>query len=486
MKSQKEHIATIERFAKKSKGVFTVSDAASVTGLPVLESEWAIRDLMLEYHARLKVSESGDIIYDFGNMTRRAAKTIGQRISDFLGWCYKGFQWFYKAWIAITLVAYFIVFIVILIAAVVAMMAASSKDNDNDRDSSPIDLYVIFRIFMEIFHWKTTTGEVYRAPDDWGYPNRKYEPNKPLLPDDSHKKYSDFKQKKIAKKSFIASVYDFVFGPPRVKFSPLENRKELASYVRSTNGLVTTAEVQALAGWTRAEAEDFLTECLSAYNGKAEVNHNGTLYADFSELNRSFNRKDQAEVVFFWDEYEPEHELTGNTSIRNGWIVFMNVFNLAFASIFLFNLTQLPLIIGDGLAIWLGLGLVPFVFSILFFLIPALRNLSMPTLHKKQRITNIRKRLMKVIFKKHKERISLEELTAVANQWATTEEKLSPKLVDSVVRSFIIDLRGEADVTDEGKIEYVFPDLSRELTDIREARIEKRPDKGLGDVVIDL
>jgi hypothetical protein len=134
--------------------------------------------------------------------------------------------------------------------------------------------------------------------------------------------------------------------------------------------------------------------------------------------------------------------------------------------------------------IWLGW--IPFVFSLIFFTVPLVRMLGIKRQQREQHKENIRKRLMKVIFKRHKEKISLAELTAVANQWASTEERLSPAVVNTVVQDFILDLRGEAYVNDtDASVYYRFDELDQELSDLEELFGESRNNDKLGNVIFE-
>jgi len=119
-----------------------------------------------------------------------------------------------------------------------------------------------------------------------------------------------------------------------------------------------------------------------------------------------------------------------------------------------------------------GLGWFPLVFSIVFFIVPAIRWFYVKRKQKEQHVENIRRRLMKVIYKKHREQISLEELTTAANDWRETEEVLSPKVVDNVLKEFIYDLEGEARVDDKAKVVYSFYRLNKEIDDLERVRLE--------------
>ena len=138
---------------KKVGKPITIPEVAAATGVPVLETEWSIKALMLEYKSRLMVTDMGDILYSFGeSLHKRSEKSAGYWVKAFFNLLYKGFTWFYKAWIAITLVVYFVVFIDILIAAVIALTASQEKDNDNrgGRGGGAM-LEIVFRLFWSIF-----------------------------------------------------------------------------------------------------------------------------------------------------------------------------------------------------------------------------------------------------------------------------------------------------------------------------------------------
>lgn len=473
----------IEKVIKKKAGAFTLGDIMSSTGLADLESEYGLSELMAKYHSRLHVTENGDLIYDFGSkLLRRDAKSWAERRKAWTDLLWRGFKLFYKSLTAIILVVYFIVFIVILIAMVVALIAGS-KGNSRSKGGNPFG--IIARMFSSIFRFRTHHRTRYRPWDPWGYPYQHYEPRRTHMPipDYVTKKGENPKHERQEEKSFIASVYDYVFGPPRIELHPLSNQMEVASYLRQTKGLISTSEVQALAGWTREQASDFMVECLTSFKGKPQISDNGSLYGEFDQLIRT--EKNDAEVApieFFWDEYEPEYELTGNKKSRDAVITGMNIFNMGFSGFILSG--GLGAVLGSATGAGMGalafLGAFPLLYSITFFAIPFFRSFYIKKKQREQHIQNIRKRLMKVIFTKHKEQISLAELTKVANDWRTTEEILDQKTVQDTLDDFLIDIEGSP-TSVAGDVVYDFHRLNQELTDMEVTRNSKILDSNLGD-----
>ncbi len=319
--SEQQSLVLLENYVQNKSKQFTINDAAAVTGVPLLETKYSLNALMLKYDCRLKVTEKGDLIYDFGpTLHRRTERTWGELFADVGATVWKWFSLSYKFLISIVLVVYFIAFVLIIIGLAIAALSGLKDNKSSSGDGIGKLIGVVFRVFWEIFAWNTIMGNnTYRSRDEYGYEYDHYESRGSAL----QRAVGNKNKGNSAKdKGFIASIYDFVFGPPRVTTDPLANKQELATFLRKNKGLVNTTELQALAGWQREEADNFMTECLAHYNGTAEISDNATLYGDFSEFIRSQDRSGEAPVVYYWDEYEAPQELTGNTGWRNFWIIW--------------------------------------------------------------------------------------------------------------------------------------------------------------------
>ncbi|TAH19520.1 MAG: hypothetical protein EAZ08_08510 [Cytophagales bacterium] len=445
----------------------TVGDVSALTGLNTDDAKHALDVLMAKYICRLKVTEAGDLIYDFGSsMLRRGEKTAKEYLEDLKNILWQVFKIFFKAWIAVTLVFYFIVFLVVIIGLIIA---ALSGDGDGDFDIGDIFVgffHALAEVFRGIFIWDTFSPIVYYETDKQGYQYKHYESRKSSL----GKFGKANKEIKEEKKSFVASVYDFVFGPPRVETTTLDNLKELAAYSRRQNGIVVTPEVIGLAGYKADDADKFMAEAISHFGGKADVTENGVLYAEFEELSRSASKEVEDKVVWFWDEYEPEYEVTGNTGGRNTRIIGINIFNMIVSGIVIGTASGDPTV-----SAWfsVGLGWIPFAFSTLFFGVPALRSLSIFPKQKKRYFANIRKRLMKVIYQDRDKIVSAEELMQAVNAQSKGEKNLSKEEIEKVMNDLIFDFQGEMLVKEDGKIVYTFEKLKAELDEAHRLRQEK-------------
>ncbi|MDZ7266895.1 MAG: hypothetical protein ONB48_06035 [candidate division KSB1 bacterium] len=470
----------LEKRLQKGERHFTLNEAAAATGLFIDDARRALEQLIQKYVCRLQVTENGDLIYDFGKtLQRRGEKTWAERRAEIAAALWRVFTVIYKAWIAVTLVVYFVLFLLILVALVLAM---SSRKNGKDRGPS---LDFLGDLFTSIFRWRTHTDTVLYRTDRRGYRYRHYAPTP-----------SPINQNK---KSFIASVYDFVFGPARVTIDPLQNHKEVAAYLRRQKGIVVATELCALAGWNFAQAETFLTDCLVRFQGEVKVSENGVLYGEFNDLLRGVGGTQEAQIIYYWDEYEPEYQLAGNTPGRNLAIVLMNGFNLAFSFYLLNHLlprllqSRLPEEILPGLGSWIAthatsayllLGWLPLIFSLLFFIIPLARWFKLQSARRRRHHNNIRKRLFKAIFQQQGKPQTARAIHQAVNDNAR-EEKLSPTTVERGLHEIVLDFPGETLVSPEGEMLYAFPRVARELAEVVHLRDQRRLEAGLGKVIMD-
>lgn len=479
-----EALALLERHLRRGQRHFTLTEAAAMTGLAIDDARDALDALLDKYVCRLQVSEQGDLIYHFGNtLRRRGAKTVAERVEEITAWLWKAFTVVYKAWIAVTLVVYFVIFLLVLIAL---LIAASSRQSSRDRrSSSPIpsvDMGRLLHMFFAIFHWRTITGSIDYQRDRRGYRYRHYQPQPGVLND--------------TKKSFIAAVYDFVFGPPRVALDPLADLKEVAAYLQQNKGLVVASELIALAGGDFPQAETRLADCVVRYRGDTKVSDNAVLYGEFDTILRGVGKVEGAEIVHYWDEYEPEYELTGNSTTHNLLIGVTNSFNLVFSLLVLSGvLSSLEALepenqLGAFLAshrgvVELFLGWLPLTFSGLFFLIPLGRLLKIQAWQRQRLLQNIRKRLYKVIFTRRGQPQTIREIVDTVNTHAS-EETLSHQVVEDRMKELALDLAGDMTVTETAEVQFTFPRITRELHEIQQLRRHRRLDDTLGEIIAEV
>jgi hypothetical protein len=438
---------------------FTRTEAAALTGLAFDQIEAGLREMVVRYECRLQVTENGDIIYDFGkNLHRRGEKSFAEYFEELLDRLWLIFTYIFKAWITVTLIVYCVIFVVLLLAVVL-------KSDSRKSRRSGVGFDLIVRIFLSIFQWNTGSDHIYYETDRYGYRYQKYKP----------KTYTDEQKGK----GVIAAVYDFVFGPPRVKPDPLANHREAAAFIRSNNNILVTTDLKALAGWNALDAAAFFSECIARFGGEIKVSNNGIMYGEFEQLNRSIDSAKDSDIQFYWDEYEPDYQFSGNTTAHNSIIICLNLFNLVASGSILLGL--FPELIGWNLL----LGWIPFVFSLLFFIIPICRGVIIHFAGKRRHWNNIRKRIMQIIFNKQGEPMSVDYVLGEVNTNSSQEERLDRSLVEKMLAQLKEELPGDITYSDDGQLHYTFPIIDMEMKEAQNLRSQQLTEKSLGKIVFD-
>lgn len=479
----KDSVNIVERKLARDQKHFTLNEAAAATGLSVDEAREALDTLIRKYICRLQVTEKGDLIYDFGQtLRRRDRKSLAEQAKQVVDFLWQVFTWIFKAWITVTLVVYFVIFLVLLL---VLVLGSGSKKSKGSSGKAMLNVDGLFKIFYSIFRWQTVTGSIGYDTDRWGYPYRKYQPKPAVL-----------NQKK---KSFIAAVFDFVFGPKRVPIDPLANQKEVAAYLIEQKGIVVPAELTALAGWNQSQAETFLTDCLVRFQGEVKVSANGAIYGRFDDILRGLGKLQGGKIVHYWDEYEPVHQLTGNSANTNLLVFGMNGFNLLFSFYLLAGVlpqlgnpdasNNLVMVLQNFLSagsplLNFFLGWLPLIFSLLFFSIPLVRWFKIKRANQVRYHNNRRKRILKAIYRNQGRAQTLEEIVQVVNLNAK-EETLKPPTVQKMLQELVLELGGDTEASSDGKIRYLFPKITLELNEVQVLRSERSATSAFGAIAIE-
>jgi len=442
----------VKAFLAKAGARVSEADVIAGTGLGVFAVKAALYDLMRRYVCALDVGEGGTLVYDFGDKLRPLHKpTWGERLRGVGRALWRGFSFVYKASLAVILVAYAVTFVVLIVAAAIAASAAT-------KDEGPAEgaFHLVALIFRAIFEFATFSALTYGDTDRHGYPHKHFEPKKPVLPRRKPKEHD---------KSFIASVYDFVLGPKRVEIDDRAQQREVAAFVRSHGGVLTISDVQALSGLSRAEAERFFAAFVAEFEGSAEISEQGSLYATFPDLLRSSSDEQDEPIIYYWDEYEPPFELTGNTTGKNLTVAALAAFNLVCS---LFAIGYL----GDGGTALAWLGVIPASIFSLFFAIPALRAPWVWWQNRKQHLNNIRKRLFRAIFGSKEEQLSFGEVVDQANSVAKTEERLDADKLKPLLEETLRQVGGQLDMDTRDQLVMDLARLRGEETARQEHKLE--------------
>jgi hypothetical protein len=384
---------------RRSKGA-TVADIVAGTALPLETVRELISAAADEYSGRLEVTESGEIRYSFprgftskyrgfraGLRRAAAAFTKGLKI---------GAAWFFKVWIMVMLVGYFVFFMLLAVAALALSVAASFQSNSNSRSSKGDGgLFLASSLFNTIIRiW--FYSELLNA-DRRYYRNYRNAPVKP-------------KGRPLYK-----AIFSFVFGDedPNARWDEQE-KKAVIAYIQGNRGVITVPELAMIGGLTPGEAEERITSYCAEFGGSPEATEDGTVVYRFDDLLLRADKRDRG----FSDLSGPIKRLrvfSSNPKKLNGWFAVINGVNLAFGGYFLFNvlksghiLTQahfeasswlygvsyllLSRFVGDPLTfITVVLGWVPLIFSLVFWAIPAIRFFGLKKHNDQIKLENFRK-----------------------------------------------------------------------------------------------
>ncbi len=472
----------------RQKQEATVADLIAATGLPKHQVEETIKSVTHEYGGRMRVTESGEILYSFPRGMKSRYEGFGPRLRRVLGrlgaWTAAAASLLFKVWIMIMLVGYFALFIAILALALVASFAGAFVGNreggqrSRSRSMGFGSLYLVTRL-IEFFIQIWLYGRLTR-----GYDGRRTS------------------ARRTGGRPLHRAVFAFVFGDgdPNAGWE-IHERTETIRFIQSRKGVVTVEELMALTGRDYDAAQELVSALLLEYEGEPSVTDEGTLYFQFPELmrTRDLPSSSAASSAGLRKRLVP---FNGNESGMNRWIAVLNSVNIFFGSFFLyysyfaavidtrdvtarFYLFTRALFSGtsDPTAfIAVVLGVVPFLFSLLFYLVPFVRNLRRERENSDVRSSNFRMKVYRTVLE-HPDEIVPDSVRAVG----ADESVPNPKEECERVLSVLGARKGvEIEERPDGLRAYRFPDIGRERNDIRDLRAGIDPSKyAPGDTVFD-
>ncbi len=445
--SNEKIVNEVENLIKKAKGYVSPADISGATGYALYEVNDALARLIELYKARVRMNpENGQVqfVFDYP-LVKRGKKTFKEIMVNVLEAFWKVFKIIYKASIGVILVFYTLLFVIVLIGLSVA------KKDDDSIDIGGI-IGGLFRGIMDAFVMSMWMNSYTYQYDSYG--NRFKAP----------------KPEKNKSTGFIKSVYSFVFGPEQPKFDPLDDVKEVASFIRRNNGILTASHIIALSGVDYDTASSRLAEYAVKFQGELNIAEDGYVIAEFVDmLNRAANDLD-GKIVYYEDEVEAPYQLTGNTTGRNLAIAGMNIFNMIMSIViisFFYSGGELAYN-EDGHLVtyslqglsWLTfvLGYFPLVFSASFFIIPLLRTFDVKRRNNKRENNIIRKKLIGAFLKVKSRAVTLSEIIAVSGINKDFHSRLK-----AIMERLVIELKGQININSSGEPVYTFPILDKEL-----------------------
>ncbi|HSV57086.1 MAG TPA: hypothetical protein VLH39_08290 [Magnetospirillaceae bacterium] len=478
---------------RRHKGEATVADLVARTGFAKHQVETEVRAVSDEYGARLRVTESGEILYSFPRGLHSRYRGLGPSLKRTWKALRKGASavaaFVFKIWIVVMLVGYFVLFIALALAAMAASIAAQTAGGRDSRDrghGGGGGLLLTGRV-LDIFLRIWLYGELFKGPEQ---------------------RYHDRQRRATRsreRRPLHRAVFSFVFGDgdPNEPWDETE-KKAVAAFIQSNRGVISLEEFMVLTGHRPLEAEDAINRYLYEFEGSPEVTDNGTIYYFFPALLRRKDERDRSlgSSAGSLAPMKRTVPFSANPKKANFWFAALNGVNLAFGSFFLANaLTRgIPLLPPGAEAIpadfyiivtvlvsqvtayplaailW-GLGFVPAAFAVLFYLVPFVRSLRLGRTNEEIKRQNLR-RLVYARAWADPERVNPADAQTRDDSVRPKDGKTAEKTVE--------ELAAWAGGNPGTGGTWTFPELARRKADIEAARRKVRTeDYALGGAVFD-
>ncbi len=435
-------------------GRATAADVSAKTGLELVHAEAGLRGLLEERQGHLEVSESGTVVFRFAkSLLKRGHVPMVRRIGRAL---WGGFRQAFKVWIMGMLVVYFFAFLALTIAAVVmSSSGGGGRGVGRGRSRSP---------FM--------VGDWFWVPR-WRLGKRNYGRR--------------HEARKNAPVPFYRKVFAFVFGPDDASPDPLLVDRERTQLIRAKSGALTSTELLEYTGGTLGEAEEEMARLMSAYDGEPTVTDEGEIVYLFPDLMESAQEKSTAVAPpRAWRRLYKPAELSGNPKGTDVFIGGLNGFNLVAAMAA--PAVLLPALGLSGTLATAALFWVPFVFSMLFFLIPLVRSRVVEKENKRRWRENVRRALLPVVYGsalKAQGTVTVKDAVAWVRS-AIRERETSAAVVEEEFNALAAEFEADVSPGPDGELHFDFSAVRKAYTGAATARELAGLDRlQLGPVVYD-
>lgn len=450
--------AQIVASLRRLDGRATIGDLVSDTGLAADTVRETLKSVIERHQGHLEVADSGELVYSFD-------KRLIERGTE--PWLARAAQAFkrvatstFKASISVMLVVYFVIFVALVIAAIFASQrGGDGRGGWSGRGRGGFNFDPLLWYWLWSPRWRI------------GRPYYGHRWERTLDKDD--------------RVPFYKKVFAFVFGPDQPKPSQRQLDRGALRLIRARSGVLTAAELIEHSGTTIDEAESEMGRLLGAYDGEAVAAPNGEVVYAFPGLMASVdNRRRLKEPNPAWLRLEPPQELTGNSTTTDVVVAGMNAFTMAASATapwFIF-----PRLGIGGPAAFIGLVLVPLVFSVFFFAAPAVRMAGVWAENGRRRRRNIRRLVLAMVYRQAlDDRAPMSEAevhTFVAGK--LPDAHVTRTETDAALQSVAAEFEAEVAVADDGEVRYAFPEVRAEFTASESVRSRLRLDqRSLGEIV---
>jgi hypothetical protein len=464
--SEKKAYAAVCEVLRHSDGGITVADLAAKTALPLAVVKEAAPKAADEFNGSLAVTESGEILYSFsrgfksryrgaGVFFKKALSKLGKTLAVFG-------KWAFKVWIMLMLVGYFAFFMLLALAALLLSVAASSSNNSSSRRSSDGAVNLVGGLFNMIIRL-------------WFYSE--------LFNMNRHYDYGRRPAAKPRSRPLHKAIFSYVFGDGDPNMT-IEQRYKTAviAFIQANKGVINLEEYIAITGKTPLDADRDITAFCAAFGGSPEATEEGSIVYRFDDLLLKAESGARSIAV----PYKQLRQFSGNTKKMNAWFAVLNTVNLLFGGYFLYN-SLLPqtggttlfnyfyrltsLLIGNnapGTQTFLlhVLGVVPVVFSLLFWIIPVVRKIKMDKENAGLKLENLRKIGVQYVYTAP---LSVKPAEIKSSMAEASPDNLA-KAQDTILKELTFFGSPDINAGENSEIVYSFTDIKRDKDAIRAYR----------------
>ena len=473
-KPSEKILESLKTALKRVKGPVTITDAATKSGLPLHEAKEGLNCLVAEYRGALAATSAGELLYSFPTgfskpwEQKEMLIEVWHKIKKFgLGLM----KFLVRAWLTIVMLGYVVIFALIIIA----LTFSKSSDRDEGHSlSGTLMFHTLMRLVIDSLFWTFHPFSPFYAGRDDLYDH--YRPQEKKTP-------------------FYEKVNRFFFGPEEVPVDEQELVKVALQEIRAKQGRIGLIDLMRVTGMAKDKADPFMAKLMLNHEGDVSVSEDGGIIYEFPAMRKTSLKENVSSPPPIWYRREVVPPFTGNNTSANVLIAGLNGFNLFMSTVAITNgwtveklqyifttaSSRVPpeLIPPAPEGTPLVLGWIPFIFSSLLFVIPAVRALFRNSKKREIDAKNGKRGLIRAILSKLGLGGIKEE---TLRQGWVDQAKAEPK--GKELTHEIIRLGGELEFDEKDIPIYRFKAIEAELKALESARKKASTDEALvGEVI---
>lgn len=448
---------------KAAGGTVTVADVVARSGVRPDDAERLLNKLVLEYESALDVDDDGQLLYRFDPaLSAREDVLEADKKRRRRGALKEGAMRFFRAWTVVMVVLYTAIFAIFIVALAFRngggnISSSGGRGRGRHRRGGGQGagiMSVVLQILVSNVTWK------------WNRKlRRKLRDQISKRIDAGEDPFSWITREEDHKPSVIDRTWYWLFGSAAIESTPLELEKTLITYVRAKHGLITNADIMALTGYPYDRADAVGTRLCAAYGGDLDITEEGVPIYRFSNLMLSAHPEVAEQVPrtsYLWQSRRREHDLRQNPSKL---IVGLNGFNLLMSVVMYFSV--LPTLGMTSTTAVVVFSVVPFVFSMIFFALGAIRSIRESAGRDEYERDNLRIAIYRLLFSRRRPVVIPGDEKAIGEAelgwWRDT-------VIIEQAEAIAGAIRGTVRVLPDGRTEISAPTMIEEISLVERLR----------------